>query len=69
LAAESEFEALRLRAGGELRATRLEQQAVLERAGGAAASRAGFMRGGALLLSGAGSAFRTRRGVSLGAED
>ncbi len=56
-AAESELQALRLRAGGETRATRLEQGASLTQASGRQAKRAGFTRGGALLLSGVGTAF------------
>ena len=64
LAGESEYQALRIRSGGETVASRLEQQAILQRASGRSAERSGFMRGGALLLSGAGSAFG-RRGLSL----
>ena len=56
-AGEVELQALRIRSGGELRATRAEQQAVLQRFQGRAASRAGFVRGGSLLLTGAGKAF------------
>ena len=56
-AAEVEFQALRIRSGGELRATRAEQQATLQRLKGRAARTSGFTRGGALLLSGAGKAF------------
>lgn len=62
--AESELAALRVRSTGELRGTRLEQQAGLTQfaarqtqAAGAQAASAGFARGGALLLSGAGRAF------------
>ena len=54
---ESELQALRIRAGGEVTATRLEQQAVLQRFKGRAARSAGVTRGGALLLSGAGKVF------------
>ena len=56
-AGEVELQALRIRSGGELRATRAEQQAVLQRFQGRAARRAGFTRGGALLLSGVGKTF------------
>ena len=56
-AAEVEFQALRIRSGGELRATRAEQQAVLQRFQGRAARSAGFVRGGALLITGAGKSF------------
>lgn len=56
-ARETELNALRIRSGGELRATRAEQQAQLQRRKGKAAGRAGFIRGGALLLSGAGKVF------------
>ena len=56
-AAEAELQALRLRAGGELRATRLEQAAALNRFQGSAANRAGFVRGGSLLIRSAGVAF------------
>ena len=60
LAGESELQALRIRAGGQTVASRLEQNAVLQSAAGRSARSAGFMRGGALLLSGAGSAFGRR---------
>lgn len=56
-AGEVELQALRIRSGGELRATRAEQQADLQRLRGRAARTSGFTRGGALLLSGAGKAF------------
>ena len=56
-ASEVELSALRIRSGGEVRATRAEQQAGLVRQQGRAAGRAGFTRGGALLLSGIGRAF------------
>lgn len=56
-AGEVELAALRIRTGGEVTATRAEQQATLQRFQGRAARRAGFVRGGALLLSGAGKAF------------
>jgi hypothetical protein len=56
-AGETELNALRIRTGGEVRATRAEQQAVLQRFQGRQAARAGFIRGGSLLVSGAGKAF------------
>ena len=56
-AGEVELQALRIRSGGELRATRAEQQAALQRFQGRAARRAGFTRGGSLLISGAGKSF------------
>lgn len=56
-AGEVELGALRIRSTGETSATRLEQQADLERFRGRSARRAGFIRGGALLFSGAGKAF------------
>lgn len=52
-AAETELQALRIRAGGETQATRLEQQAELTLAGGKAAEQRGFFRAGSSLLSGA----------------
>lgn len=56
-AGEVELNALRIRSGGELRATRAEQQAQLQRRKGSAARAAGFVRGGSLLLQGAGKVF------------
>lgn len=56
-AAEVELQALRIRSGGEVTATRAEQQAVLQRFQGRAARSAGFVRGGALLITGAGKSF------------
>lgn len=56
-AREAELQALRIRAGGDVAATRLRQQAQLTRAGGQAAQAAGFMRAGSSLLTGAGRAF------------
>lgn len=56
-AGEVELQALRVRSGGELRATRAEQQASLQRFKGRQARTAGFIRGGSLLVSGAGKAF------------
>ncbi len=55
-ASEVELQALRLRSGGELRATRLQQTASLFRAQGQAARTGGFIRGAAL-LTGAGTNF------------
>ncbi len=49
---EVELQALRIRGGGDLRATRAEQQAALLKTRGRAAQRAGFVRGGSLLVSG-----------------
>jgi len=54
-AAETELQALRIRAGGETRSTRLEQQAAVTRAAGRSAERRGYMRAGSSLLSGAAS--------------
>ena len=51
-AAEIELQALRIRSGGETRATRLEQQALLTRRAGRSAQRRGFLRAGASLLTG-----------------
>ena len=56
-AGEVELQALRIRSGGEVTATRAEQQAVLQRFKGRAARTSGFTRGGALLLTGAGKTF------------
>ena len=56
-ARESELQALRIRSGGEVQATRLEQEAALTRARGRQERTAGYYRGGSLLLSGAGTAF------------
>ena len=56
-AGETELQALRIRTGGEVRATRAEQQASLQRFAGRQAQTAGFIRGGSLLLTGAGKAF------------
>lgn len=56
-AREGELQARRIEAGGDVRSTRLQQQARLQRFSGASASRAGFLRGGSLLLTGAGEAF------------
>ena len=52
-AAETQYQKLLLEAGGEDRATRLEQSAALSRMGGKSKRAAGFARGGALLFQGA----------------
>ena len=57
-AAEVELQARRIRAGGQIRATRLEQEAGLRRAGGRSAQTQGYFRAGASLLSGYGQAFK-----------
>lgn len=57
IAGETELQALRIRSGGDIRATRLDQQALLERFSGKAAQSAGLLRGGSLLVSGTGKAF------------
>ena len=57
IAGEVELQAQRIRAGGEVRATRLEQQAQLSRLQGRQAQTGGFLRAGSLLLSGAGRTF------------
>lgn len=59
-AGEVELNALRIRSGGETRATRAEQQANLQLFAGRAKRQQGFVRGGALLVSGAGRAFEKR---------
>lgn len=53
-AAEIELQARRIRAGGEVSATRLEQQAELERAAGKSAAVAGYISAGGSLLRGIG---------------
>lgn len=53
---EVELEALRIRNGGEVSATRLEQQAILTQSGGANAASAANLRAGASLLQGIGTA-------------
>lgn len=53
-AAEIELHARRIRAGGEVSATRLEQQAELERAAGKSAATAGYISAGGSLLQGIG---------------
>jgi hypothetical protein len=53
-AGETALQALRIRRGGEVRATRLEQQANLSRYQGRAAKSGGYARAGSTLLSGLG---------------
>lgn len=55
-ASEVELQAQRIRAGGELRATRLGQQAGLYQSQASGARTAGYVRGGSLLVGGAGDA-------------
>lgn len=52
-AAETELQALKIKAGGETNATRLEQSAQLQRMKGKAASTGGYLRAGSLLVGGA----------------
>lgn len=54
---EVELQALRIREGGDLRATRLEQQAELTRRAGRNAETRGRFRAGSSLLSGASKIF------------
>lgn len=54
---EAELQALRIREGGEIRGTRLEQQAQLNRMAGSNARTAANFRAGSSLLTGAGRAF------------
>ena len=49
---EVELQALRIRKGGQVQASRLEQQADLLRSAGRSARTAGYARGGASLLTG-----------------
>jgi hypothetical protein len=56
-AGESELQALRIRNGGEVSATRLEQSAALQRSAGANAVTDSYFRAGSSLLTGAGQAF------------
>ena len=56
-ASEVELQAQRIREGGQLSATRLEQQAELTRRAGRSAQQRGRFRAGASLLTGAGQAF------------
>ena len=53
-AGEVELQARRILAGGQAEATRLRNQATLERVSGRAARTTGFLRGGSLLLKGVG---------------
>lgn len=53
-AGEAELEALKIRNGGEVRATRLEQQAMLTAAKGRSDMTGSFFRAGSLLAEGAG---------------
>jgi len=59
-AGEVELAALRIRAGGDVAATRLEQSAGLSEFQGRAAQSAGNIRAGALLVGGASKAWRAR---------
>jgi hypothetical protein len=54
---EAELQAMRIRHGGEIRATRAEQEAALRREAGRSELTGSFFRSGSLLLSGAGRAF------------
>jgi uncharacterized protein involved in type VI secretion and phage assembly len=54
---EAEYNALKIRYGGDLQSARSAQQAGLYRASGEDAANRGFMRAGASLLSGAGGAW------------
>ena len=51
--AETELNALRIRAGGQTQGQRLDEQAVLTASAGKSAQRRGFIRAGSSLLSGA----------------
>lgn len=55
-AGETELQALRIRNGGDIAATRLDEQAGLDRLAGANAETAGYFRAGSSLLSGIGNA-------------
>ena len=57
LAAEIELQALRIRQGGQVRASRLEQEALLLNRSGKAAFKRGQARAGSSLLSGASGFF------------
>ena len=57
--AESELNALRIRAGGETQSQRLDEQADLTRAAGKSAKTRGFVRAGSSLLSGGANTFIT----------
>jgi len=54
-ASEIEYQALKVRRGGAIQATRLEQEAQLRRMSGKSAEKSGFMRAGAGLLTGLGT--------------
>lgn len=56
-AAETELQALRIRRGGETRASRLEQEAAMSRRAGRSARRRSFFRAGSSLLSGGAGLF------------
>ena len=56
-AGEVELQVLKIRQGGEVSATRLQQQAALYKQAGSAAATSGYLRGGSLLLQGAGNAY------------
>jgi len=56
-AGEVELNALRIKNGGEVRATRAEQFAALQRASGKNAQTSGFMRAGSSLLKGVSNAY------------
>ena len=60
-ASEVELQALRIRNGGEVNATRLNQQAELQGLAGRNAARAGFMRAGSLLVQGGATAYGNRK--------
>lgn len=63
---ETELGALRIRAGGETQATRLEQQASLTRFEGKQAQTASFFRAGSSLLNGFSKAFPGSTGSARG---
>lgn len=56
-AGETEINALRIRNGGEVRATRAEQSAALQRQAGKNAQTGGFFRAGSSLLKGVSNAY------------
>lgn len=60
---EAEYQALRIRSGGELQATRLEQNAALTRSAGRNAMIGSYGRAGASLLSAGGYAYRGYSGA------
>lgn len=65
-ASETELQARRIRAGGELRATRLGQQASLYGSQASSARAGGFTRAGSLLLSGAGNIWGRKEAAAVG---